>query len=151
MKVKFLILFPATILFFFTAICGVYGFEDEDFALIEPQMDLDFVVLQNKQSTTITADLSYPLDFGIIPVALIGNGTFSASFSRTSTHGELIYLILYGFGVPETDINVGFTPISIRVNSSITKYDEEAYGVIIHGILFSLEDPPYDYRINLSF
>ena len=151
MKIKFLVLFPATVLIFFTAISGVYGFEDEDFALIEPQMDLDFVVLQNKQSTSITADLSYPLDFGIIPVALIGNGSFSASLSRTSTTGELVYLILQGFGVPETDINFGFTPITIRVGSSITKYDDEAYGVIIHGILFSLEDPPYDYKVNLSF
>ena len=118
---------------------------------LEPKVDLDLVVLQVNHSVSVTADLTGTADFGIIPVALIGSGSFSASMSRTNTIGEIAFIFLQGFGVPKMDINVGITPVTIRVSSTVSTQDDYAIGVIIHGLPFSQEDPPYEYNINLSY
>jgi hypothetical protein len=118
---------------------------------LEPKVDLDLVVLQDNHSVTVTADLTGTSDFGIIPVALIGSGTFTASLSKTNTNGEIVFLFSQGFGVPRMDINVGVTPITIRVSSTVSDQDDYAIGVIIHGLPFSAEDPPHEYNISLSY
>ena len=140
----------------FISVYNVFAFEKDNLELIEPALDMDFVVLQNKQSKTVTADLTFPLDFEIIPVTLIGSGNFSASFSRTNTSAEIAYIYLYvvsGFGTPITDLNFGVTPISLRVNTTISDDADLNLAMVLvtHGILFSLEDPPYEYSVSLSF
>jgi hypothetical protein len=84
-------------------------------------------------------------------VQLIGNGTFEAVLTRTSTEGELIYILLIGFGVPPMNFNINFTPVTLRVNSVISEVDDSAVGLLIHGILFSPEEPPYEYDVRLNF
>jgi hypothetical protein len=145
-RVLFLSIFSA-----FVFIVNVLAYENEGLDLIEPEMDVDLVVLRNNQSTTVTADLGFPLDFEIVPVALIGNGNFSMSLSRTNTTGEIVYIGYYGFGTPISGINVGISPVTLRLSSTV--YDGNSYGVgiIYHGILLSSEDPPYEYSLSLSF
>ena len=118
---------------------------------LEPKVDIDTVVLLDGQSSSVTADLSGPFDFEIVPVTLIGNGSFSANLSRTNTQGEIVYIMLQGFGVPSFDINFGITPLSLRVTSEISEDDDYAFGVVIHGILFSGEEAPYEYSVSLSY
>jgi hypothetical protein len=125
--------------------------EADDLDLMEPTIDLDFVVILNDQSKTVTADLNFPGDFATTPVQLIGNGTFEAVLTRTSTEGELIYILLIGFGVPPMNFNINFTPVTLRVNSVISEVDDSATGLLIHGILFSPEEPPYEYDVRLNF
>ncbi len=132
-------------------VCNVSAFEDMDTDLIEPAADTEFVVLRNNQSKTVTADLTSAPGSGITFVSLFGNGNFSMSLSRNTTTGEIAYLAFYGFGVPTYGINVGITPVTLRLNSSISDSNYKAIGVIFHGILFSLEDPPYEYNLSLSF
>ena len=118
---------------------------------LEPKIDIDTVVLLNGQSSSVTADLSGPFDFEIVPVTLIGNGNFSASLSRTSTQGEIVYVMLQGFGVPSFDLNFGITPVSVRVSSIVSEDDDYTFGVVIHGILYSTDEAPYEYSVSLSF
>ncbi len=141
----------------FSSVSSVCAFEAEDFASIMPQSDLDFIVLQNSQTKTVTADLSFPMDFGIVPVTLIGFGNFTASLTRRDTRGELVYMylsVIKGFGRPSYDLKVGLTPFT-SLNSLLTISDDDEFNwaevLIIHGILFSLEDPPYEYSLTLKF
>ena len=150
-KLLFTVLFVSVSIFF----SNVYAFQGEDLNLIEPALDLDFVILRSNQSTTVTADLGSPLDFEIIPVALIGSGNVSASITRTNTRGEVIYIMLYGFGIKDGnenyDVNVGVTPATFRVSAAVEDGDNWHLGLIIHGMLFSTETPPYSYNVSLSF
>ncbi len=135
----------------FTGICSVSAFEDV--SLIEPAVDMDMVVIRNNQSVTVTADLSGPLDFQLIPVIVLGKGTLRVTMSRTNTHGELVYLYLYGFddflGL-KIDGNMGITPVSLTV-SSINGLLDYNIGFVISGILVSAEEPPFEYNVSFSF
>ncbi len=115
-------------------------------------VDFDFAVLLNNQATTVTADLDSPLSFEVIPVTLKGTGTFSASLARGNTVGELIYIFLWFPGVPTTAFNVGVTPVTLRASASIpNEEDTWVIGFVFTGILFSLEEPPFQYSVALSF
>jgi hypothetical protein len=156
MKKTLTMICVATVFSLFVNVCGVFAFGSGDAGLIKPAVDLDFVFLQNKQSKTVTSDLSFPMDFEIIPVMLVGAGNFSASLSRTSTTGEMAYICLYvlrGFGNPVWDYNYGLTPLSLRVNTSISDDSDPnvTYVLVVHGILFSTEAAPYEYNVSLSF
>ena len=125
--------------------------------ILEPQSDIDLVVLQNNQSKTVTADLSFPMDFGVIPVTLIGYGRFNIVLTGPDSRGDLIYMysfVVKGFGTPSNELKFGLTPFR-SLNTMITISDDEEFNwaevIILHGILFSLEDPPYEYKLNLSF
>jgi len=128
----------------------VFALEIDDVGRLEPTVDLDFLVLQDDQSATVTADLSFPLDFQLIPVFLIGKGSLSVSLSKTDTVGEIIYLYIRGLDTPKTDFNIGITPIRLNV-SSTSGLPENALGLVITGILFSREDPPYEYTVSFSY
>ena len=131
-------------------LCGSSAFAG-GLGALEPKIDIDTVVLLNGQSSSVTADLTGPFDFEIVPVTLIGNGSFSANLSRTNTTGEIVFVMLQGFGVPSFDLNFGITPVSIRASSTISEEDDYAFGVVIHGILFSGEEAPYEYSVSLSY
>ena len=150
MKKTFLVFYLLLCSVFICA-CSVFALEVEGVDLIEPAVDLDLVMLHNNQSTSVTADLSFQFDFELVPVVLIGNGNFSMSLSKTDSKGEIAYIAFYGFGVPTVGINAGLTPVTLRLNSKISDVDSWAVGLIMHGILFSPEDPPYEYKISLSF
>ena len=136
----------------FGAFVGVSGAFAGGQGALEPQVDIETVVLMAGQSKTVTADLSGPFDFEVIPVSIIGGGgNLSANLSRTSTQGEVAYIMLQGFGVPSFDINFGVTPVTLRVSSTISQEEDYAVGVIIHGILFSREEAPYEYNVSLSY
>ena len=128
-----------------------FAFDDDGLGLMEPAMDKDFVFMRNNQSTTVTADLAYVGDFGIIPVVLHGNGNFRATLSKTDSHDEVVYIGFYGFGTPISDLNIGTTPVSMSISSEIYEGNYWGYGIIFHGIISSTETPPYHYRISLSF
>jgi hypothetical protein len=126
-----------------------------DLAALEPAavVDFDFVTLAKNSSTSVTADLSFPLAFDFIPVLLIGDGTgaFSASVSRTTTTGEIIYIYQRFPGAKVYAYNIGITPVTIRISSAVTLGPGWAAGYVITGILFSPETPPYHYTVSLSF
>jgi len=132
----------------FVCTTQAFGFGSE---ALEPKVDVDLVTMQINQSLTVTADLASPFDLGFITVALIGSGNFSASLSRTNTIGEIGFILLQGFGEPSFDIKVGITPVTMRLSSTISTQVDVAYGVIVHGLAFSNEEPPYEYNINLSY
>jgi len=111
------------------------------------------VVLAKCSSTTVTADIAFPLAFEFIPVIVVGDGTgaFSSSVARTNTTGEIIYLYQRFPGAGVAAINIGITPVTIRVSSAVTLGPGWAMGYIITGILVSPETPPYEYTVSLSF
>jgi hypothetical protein len=138
-------------------VCSSIGFAagDVDLADIETSnVDFDFVVLLQNQSTSVTSDLDSSLSLQVIPVTLKGSGSgaFSASMSKTNTTGELIYIYQFFPGVPTAAFNIGITPVTMRVSSAIPNLDDGAvFGFVITGILFSPEDPPYAYNVSLGF
>ena len=137
-------------------VCSSIGFAagDDDLSNIETSnVDFDFVVLAKNQSTTVSAGLETSLSFQVIPVTLkgSGSGTFSASMSRNNAKGEIVYIYQFFPGVPTSALNIGITPVTMRVSSSIPDWDDGAvFGFVITGIL-SLEEPPYGYNVSLSF
>jgi hypothetical protein len=110
-------------------------------------------VLAKSSSTTVTADIAFPLAFEFIPVIVVGDGTgaFSSSMSRSKTTGEIIYLYQRFPGAGAYAFNIGISPVTIRVSSAVTLGPGWAMGYIITGILFSPETPPYEYDVPLSF
>jgi hypothetical protein len=124
-----------------------------DMARLEPAADFDFVVLAKNSSTSVTADLAFPLDFQIIPVIVVGDGTgaFTASMSRSTTQGELVYIYQRFPGAEVYAFNIGISPVSLRISSAVTLGPGWAFGYVITGILFSTETPPYAYTVSLSF
>ena len=136
-------------------VCSSIGFAagSDDLSNIETS-DFDFVVLAKNQSTSVSAGLSSSLEPNITTVTLkgSGSGTFSASMSRNNTKGELVYIYQFFPGVPTSAFNIGITPVTMRVSSSIPNLDDGAvFGFVITGILFTLEEPPYGYNVSLSF
>ena len=136
-------------------VCNSIGFAAgaDDLSNIETS-DFDFVVLAKNQSTSVSAGLSSALEPNITSVILkgSGSGTFSANMSRNNTEGELVYIYQIFPGVPTSAFNIGITPVTMRVSSSIPNLDDGAvFGFVITGILFSLEEPPYGYNVSLSF
>jgi hypothetical protein len=136
-------------------VCSSIGFAagDDDLSNIETS-DFDFVVLAKNQSTSVSAGLGSALEPNITPVTLkgSGSGTFSASMSRNNTNGELVYIYQSFPGVPTSAFNIGITPVTMRVSSSIPNLDDGlVFGFVITGILFTLEEPPYGYNVSLSF
>lgn len=151
MKKFICMLFLAALLGLYAGVGNVIAFETEGpSALIGPKVDTDLIILQNKQSKTVTTELGFPFDFQIIPIVVIGKGTLSVSLSRTNTAGEIIYLYFKGFDDFEQASNIGLTPVTLRVSSTSGLYENNV-GVLITGILFSLEDPPYEYSVSLSY
>jgi hypothetical protein len=149
MKRTLYLLFIGCFFSAFINVSRVAAFEDENPGLVGPNADVNFVVMEPKQDKTIKSELTSTLDFGIIPVLLIGNGTFAATISRLNTTGELIYIYLIGFGIPWSDLNIAISPASVNVRSAISK--GWAYGFVIHGILYSKEEPPYKYDVSLKY
>ena len=136
-------------------VCNSIGFAAgaDDLSNIETS-DFDFVVLAKNQSTSVSAGLSSALEPNITAVTLrgSGSGTFSASMSRNNTAGELVYIYQFFPGVPTSALNIGITPVTMRVSSSIPNLDDGAvFGFVVSGFLFSLEEPPYGYSVALSF
>jgi hypothetical protein len=136
-------------------VCNSIGFAAgaDDLSNIETS-DFDFVVLAKNQSTSVSAGLSSALEPNITSVILkgSGSGTFSANMSRNNTEGELVYIYQYFPGVPTSAFNIGITPVSMRVSSSIPNLDDGlVFGFVITGFLFTLEEPPYGYNVSLSF
>ncbi len=137
------------------SVCISSGFAagTKDLSNIETtNVDFDFAVLLNNQSTTVTADLDSSLSFEVIPVTLKGTGTFSASLARNNTVGELVYIFQWFPGVPATAFNIGVTPVTIRTSAEIANdNDELVIGFVFTGILISLEEPPFHYSVALGF
>jgi hypothetical protein len=136
-------------------VCSSIGYAagEDDLSNIETS-DFDFVVLAKNQSTSVSAGLSSALEPNITAVTLkgSGSGTFSASMSRNNTKGELVYIYQFFPGVPTSAFNIGITPVTMRVSSSIPNLDDGAvFGFVITGILFTLEEPPFGYSVSLSF
>jgi hypothetical protein len=142
-----LLLFPVC-----NSICFAAG--DDELSNIETaNVDFDFVVLGQNQSTSVSAGLETSLSFQIIPVTLKGSGSgnFSASMSR-NTKGEIIYIYQFFPGVPAAAFNIGITPVSMGISSEIPNLDDGAvFGFVITGVLFSTETPPYGYNVSLRF
>jgi len=136
-------------------VCSSIGFAagSDDLSNIETS-DFDFVVLAKNQSTSVSAGLSSALEPNITSVILkgSGSGTFSANMSRNNTEGELVYIYQIFPGVPTSAFNIGITPVSMRVSSSIPNLDDGlVFGFVVSGFLFTLEEPPFGYNVSLSF
>ena len=127
----------------------------DDLAPLESTAAFDFVTLAKSSSTSVTADIGFPLAFKFIPILLVGDGTgaFSANLSGAITaSGELIYIYQRFPGVPVSDFNIGITPLTgLNTSTAVTLGPGYAMGYVITGILFSPEPPPYKYRLSLSF
>jgi hypothetical protein len=104
---------------------------------------------ESKQSKIVEVEQTALFDFGMIPVVLFGPGNFSATFSRTGTYGELIFLYFRGFGLPNHDINIARTPVTMEVKSSVE--EPWSIGFIMYGVISSSEPTPYMYNIKLDF
>ena len=149
MRKKYFMISFAVLFVIFTTFGSVCA-QDGDTAMLEPTVDFDFVVLQDDLSATVTADLNFLFDFQLIPVFLVGKGRLSVSLSKRDTTGEIIYLYIRGLDTPKTDFSVGISPVTLNV-SSTSGLPENALGLVITGILFSQEEPPFEYSVSLSY
>jgi hypothetical protein len=125
---------------------------DEISQIETDNIDLDTVVLLKNQSTTVSAGLETPTSFQVIPVTLKGSSTFSASMSRNNTAGEIVYMFDWFPGVPATAFNIGVTPVTMRISSTIPNSDDGlVFGLVFTGILFSTVEPPFGYTVTCSY
>jgi len=153
---KKLFIASGLIVLLLVSICSTIALagDKHNLAPLEPAaaIDFDFVTLAKSSSTSVTADLSFPLAFDFIPVLLIGDGTgaFSASMTR-NTSGEIVYIYQKFPGAGVAAFNIGITPVTIRTSTAVTLGPGWAIGWVITGILFSPETPPYSYTVSLSF
>jgi hypothetical protein len=120
-----------------------------------------FAIMLKGQTKTYTVTSDFFPDLMIVGLAVYGNWGFGGGILRVSvdkkdTSGELIGVLQVGAYSSVTDqesvkyaYRRGITPCTIAVNGRF--YGGFGYGVIISGLVASLEPGPYSYTLTISF
>ncbi len=87
---------------------------------LEPAVnDFDLAIVVPGSSTTVTADgitASWPVNFQLVPVSVIGDVLWTATMTRSGPPGELLVLLQYGNGEPTFDGRSVTGPGSVKLD-----------------------------------
>jgi hypothetical protein len=111
--------------------------------------------MRNGQSRTFTVESDFFPDIMTIFLFVRGSGTASISVTKTDTTGELIGVMQVGGfkSVPNSesqkfDRTVGITPCNLSISGRFYTY---GLGVIMSGIIASVEPGPHKYTLTISY
>jgi hypothetical protein len=114
-----------------------------------------FALMNKGQSKTYTVKSDLYPDLMVIYFIVNGSGNMGINVTKTDTMGELIgvmeigaYTSVPNSGSKTQTANVGVTPCSISINGRFYDY---GYGVIVSGLLASLEEGPHQYTITITY
>ena len=129
--------------------CPAFAFETE--ALI-PQIEI--LTPGITRTIEITQNYKFPQDFGQFLILVVGYGGISMTLRKVDTEGDL--LILTGVGVSSAGIvpvfKFGITEVTLKEAVEIGN-EQSPYGLvwISSWVDSSVNDPPYNYTLSLSF
>jgi hypothetical protein len=113
-----------------------------------------FAIMQKGQSKAYTVTSDFFPDIMIVGLVVYGGGNMVVSVSKTDTSGELIGVMQIGAysSVPDQESQkyasmVGITPCSPSV---VGRFFDYGYGLIISGLLESLEKGPHIYTLTIQ-
>ena len=113
-----------------------------------------FAVMVPGQTKTYTVESELYPAIMIIPVVIFGTGNFVVTVTKTDTSGELIGVMQIGAysSVPDQYSQkylymVGITPCSPSV---VGRFFDSGFGLIISGLLASLEKGPHTYTLSIQ-
>ncbi len=100
------------------------------------------------QSKSYVASSDILPDIMLIPLYAYGSGVLNITITDSSPETNLFVLLQRGTGYPRFNYRFGTSPRTMSLNLNIW---DEAFILIAGAILFSPEQGPYQYSINLSF
>jgi hypothetical protein len=113
-----------------------------------------FAIMAKGQTKTYTVTSDFFPDAMIIGIVVYGGGNMLVSVSKTDTSGELLGVMQIGAytSVPDEESQkygymVGITPCSPSV---VGRFFDYGYGLIISGLLASLEEGPHTYTLTIQ-
>ena len=113
-----------------------------------------FAIMAKGQTKTYTVTSEFFPDLMIIGIVVYGGGNMVVGVSKTDTSGELIGVMQIGAytSVPDEESQkygymVGITPCSPSV---VGRFFDYGYGLIISGLLVSLEKGPHTYTLTIQ-
>jgi len=118
---------------------------------LSSMVSFGFGVLTRGRNLTFTAESDSLFNVMMIPVIVIGDddrGVLTATISKRDTTGEVIALVQQGTASPHCSYTTGITPRSISLKPIV--YWTQTM-IIYSAMLFSNEEGPYTYTVNVSF
>ena len=113
-----------------------------------------FAIMAKGQTKTYTVTSDFFPDAMIIGIVVYGGGNMLVSVSKTDTSGELLGVMQIGAytSVPDEESQkygymVGIAPCSPSV---VGRFFDYGYGLIISGLLASLEEGPHTYTLTIQ-
>jgi len=107
------------------------------------------------QTKTYTVESDFYPDVMLIAVFVNQSGTLAISVTKTDTSGELIGVMQYGAysSVPNSSAvkyaaKASITPCTVTISGKFWEYGS---GVVLSGVLATIEPGPYKYTITLSY
>jgi hypothetical protein len=80
--------------------------------------DFDIAIVVPGSSTTVTANgitSSWPVNFQLVPVVVVGDMEFGVEMNRSGPQGELLVLMQYGAAEPVWDLRSATGPGSVEL------------------------------------
>ena len=136
------------------------GWSLEEQQLSVGPINTAFAVMLKGQTKTYTVTSDFFPDLMIVGLAVYGNwgfgsGILRVSVTKTDTSGEVIGVLQVGAYSSVTDEEAvkyqyrrGITPCTIAVAGRF--YGGYGYGVIVSGLVTSLEEGPHSYTLTIS-
>ena len=117
-----------------------------------------FAIMQKGQSKAYTVTSDFFPDIMIVGLVVYGGGNMRAYVSKTDTSGELIGVMQIGAysSVPDEEsqkyaYKVGITPCSFPYTPTVVgRFFDYGYGLIISGLVETLEKGPYTYTLTIE-
>ena len=103
------------------------------------------------RTLSFTAEADTLFDVMMVPIIVFGDddrGILTATISKRDTTGEVIALAQNGTGLPTWSYTAGITPRSINLKPIV--YWTQTI-ILYSALLYSAEEGPYSYTINVSF
>jgi len=117
-----------------------------------------FAIMAKGQEKTYTVTSEFFPDLMIIGIVVYGGGNMVVRATKTDTSGELLGVMQIGAytSVPDEESQkygymVGITPCSFPYAPTVVgRFFDYGYGVIISGLLASLEKGPHTYTLTIE-
>jgi len=127
--------------------CPVAFAQTSDDELPSLPVNFGIALMLPGQSRSFTAESDLFFNFMVIPVFAQGSGTLSISLSKTDTYFDFISVMQSGYGYPDENYNMGFTPRTVSISTRFWDYGT----TMVYAMLFSLGEGPYSFRVSLSY
>ena len=117
-----------------------------------------FAIMAKGQSKTYTVTSDFYPDLMIVGLVVYGGGNMRVYVNKTDTSGELIGVMQIGAysSVPDEEsqkyaYKVGITPCSFPYAPTVVgRFFDYGYGLIISGLLASVEEGPHTYTLTIE-